>query len=583
MKRFCLVIILTLLLPVFLLFAEKINVQGTLVGFDNNAMKLGQVHFLEMTDKGYISKDISAGPDGKFNFETEKKSVLNFTFTGTDHKQKILTVFTLPQDNVIPLVIMLSPNNLDRGFTKVSVIGDFNEFDFETGIPMQKQADGSFTAEITKKTDTLIYQILGPFNDPEMRSVNGRQADYFIYDGGGDYRSVIVSKDKKVKITFNPKDFITGTLEPVVSSPDKSIREMLDNQKLFGSYLKNANNAVKEYFEDQNREKFVSELSKSVKNTAGFISQTKNPRVKRAAYFSYFDICSIALRLKEDSLVDKNILSDILNQIPPEDDIWMTRSQDFFTLVEALNNKESELYAEKMIKSLKGYTKTYIQNQLLARKLVKNYKSPEIVNSIITDKTDSTAYIISSALQLAVRNKDMGAKKFYFDMLNKDFKDSKAASMAKREFSDNKAVEIGKQVPNFKLVSLENDKTIFTPESLKGKYVLIDIWATWCGPCVGEMGNIHKAYEKYKDKNFTILSISFDDKPEKVTKFREKKWKMPWNHAFAKGGFDSDIGAAFEVMGIPRPVLLDPTGKIIAMEGSLRGGSLDKTLSEILK
>jgi len=96
------------------------------------------------------------------------------------------------------------------------------------------------------------------------------------------------------------------------------------------------------------------------------------------------------------------------------------------------------------------------------------------------------------------------------------------------------------------------------------------------------MDNLHNAFERYSGKNFQILSLSFDDTPEAVTKFREGKWKMPWLHTFVKDGFRSDLAEDFEVIGIPKPILVDGSGTIIATEAALRGANLDKTLARIL-
>ena len=187
------------------------------------------------------------------------------------------------------------------------------------------------------------------------------------------------------------------------------------------------------------------------------------------------------------------------------------------------------------------------------------------------------------ALSIASEKQLKVEKKFFYDMLVKDYPDSKVTKRAKISYSDTKQMEIGKQIPDFKVVSLDNPLDTISPKSLKGKYVLIDIWTTWCGPCVGEMGSLHKAYEKFKDKNFTMLSVSIDNKIDLPKKFRNGKWKMPWLNGFGEGAWDSDIAISFETTGIPRPVLIDPNGKIIAMEEELRGAKLDKTLEKELK
>lgn len=125
----------------------------------------------------------------------------------------------------------------------------------------------------------------------------------------------------------------------------------------------------------------------------------------------------------------------------------------------------------------------------------------------------------------------------------------------------------------------------YTNESMKGSVYLINTWATWCGPCIAKMDELHEAYEKYKDEGFDILSISLDEKRADVKQFREKRWPMPWKHHFA--GFSGEgratISETFEVVGIPHPILVGENGQIIAAEDSLRGEKLSQTLERVFE
>ncbi len=140
----------------------------------------------------------------------------------------------------------------------------------------------------------------------------------------------------------------------------------------------------------------------------------------------------------------------------------------------------------------------------------------------------------------------------------------------------------GQPVPAFSLAALDQPGHSYGNHSLLGKTYLIDFWATWCGPCLAEMPHLHQSHEKYKSRNFEILSVSFDRKPADAAKFRQDRWKMPWLHAYAPGGFANETARRFQVTGIPSAVLVDPQGRVLARGGALRGANLDRTLARAL-
>jgi thiol-disulfide isomerase/thioredoxin len=182
------------------------------------------------------------------------------------------------------------------------------------------------------------------------------------------------------------------------------------------------------------------------------------------------------------------------------------------------------------------------------------------------------------ALSQARATEDANLAGRYYTRIVDEFAGTQYANIAKAWYGPDRNIIDGKPVPEFAFTSLDDSTATVTPDRLRGRIYLIDFWATWCSPCVHEMEKLHEAYQQYKDRGFTILSVSFDRKPEDVSEFRHKKWPMPWFNAFVAGGFASDTAKAFEVVGIPKPILVGKDGTIIASGVDLRREKLETTL-----
>lgn len=137
---------------------------------------------------------------------------------------------------------------------------------------------------------------------------------------------------------------------------------------------------------------------------------------------------------------------------------------------------------------------------------------------------------------------------------------------------------LNKQAPDLTMMDV-NGKPV-SISSFKGKYVLIDFWASWCGPCRQENPNVVAAYNQFKNKNFTILGISLDQDKAAWQKAIAKD-QLTWTHMSDLKQWESAAVPAYGFDGIPFNVLVDPNGKIIA--SALRGEELVKKLGEVLK
>jgi peroxiredoxin len=513
-------------------------------------MKKAQVHLVvpwEAYDR-MILTSAEVAPDGAYRLSLDRTGTFMVFFTGVDHLNLEIPLI-VDKPRAFSISARLSSLSVPPDLTNVGIIGDFNAFSKYASVPMNKLPDGSFGSELETKAPTFSYQIMGPFGRAgQLMAINGTQSDDYVFDRKylASYKSVIKTPEAgKTRIVFSPwkiaqcpsgeefrfeGDPLSEKFALIALDVEEGIEEIRSakaEEEKSGKEVPGARDA----------------WTRDIDSIKARLVGEKERILRQALMIGY-----LRLALAAGVPLDPELCRMAFIEIPPTSTLWALEPWVLRPAGQASGRLDQ--YEAYLAKALKDNPDPNLKAALIYNEL-QAAKDPERAGRLL-------------------------------DRLVREYPDSRFTAPARITLSPDKKILVGKKAPAFALPALGDPGIVYSNDSLKGKYVLVDFWATWCVVCVGEMENVHKAYARFKDRNFEILSLSLDERSQNIALFRLKKWPMPWLHVFLEGGSENPVAKAFEVDSLPRVILVDPSGTIVALGEDLSGSKLEATLSRFL-
>lgn len=492
---------------------------GTLVGHDGAPMALAHV----TVDRG---EPIEVGADGSFSVPLPPTGFAKASFTGVDHGDHTIGLWLdgQPVQVEVRLGTYAAPESYDGASVLQFTTADDGSLALGSTTPMTRRADGAMEATVDA-TGPVAYELRG-ITAQSGRSMNGTDRTAFRYDGDGNYANVVEpDADGKVHIVFDPaKANPAGVATTVAFTvPDGTVAR------------------VAAVFDAIGRERAAPSPEHGVEPEQVFAEQ--DPVVREARIIGMFASFGDEPK-RDDALVA--LARRVIAEVPARSPLWKMSPG---TALAAADAADDRAYAEQVVEGLGD-------DEAAAEML----------------------FGMMWSARLDGREDDVAT---YYQTMTAKFADSPLARPAKM-FDPARAIRPGNRVPEFDLVSFDEPTLHFTPAFFAGKAVLIEFWATWCNPCVAEMPTMHKAYDEFGPKGFTILSINVDDSADNVRAFRAADWKMPWSHVVLEGDAAAPVKQLFEANALPTQILIGPDGTIVGVDPTLRGAGIEAALTRLL-
>jgi thiol-disulfide isomerase/thioredoxin len=511
---------------------------------DDAGRPLSLAHARVLDATGKILEQVEIGKDGRFTVPRGKVqgAIAWLELSGVDHRESTVLVAVEKEPVEVNVRLGTYPAPAPLGDIRL-VLWDGNKA--TARLPMTQRPDGTYLAEVSTRADKLRYQIDGVANG---RTVNGTMAKAYEYDGGGDYLSVVPVTNGKVRVVFDPSERPPPGVDTRVdfADPKGTSAQLTDISRRLAAAQEESTRTMRAAIPKGPAaiEQAMNALSfDGFRRELAAFARSDDPLVRHAALVAYFTPGAFTAKTEDDRALARAAIAEI----KPTDPIWALGESaviHVFDVVDAW-------------KTSADYVAAFIDGQ------------------------PATAPVAGCLFRKLVRGAAEEKAAAYRRLKSERFAVTQYGRMAER-FNPDRPNAAGKPLPEFAVSALDGKGT-FSPAKLLGKVYLIEVWATWCAPCVAGMPALHEAYKKYGKtgkRKLHILSISLDESPEAVTKFRKGTWPMPWDHAFPTADEKRALHARFGA-AIPFYALVSEQGKILAASPELEADKLGEVLDRL--
>lgn len=517
--------------------AKMTTVHGTVLGYDGQPIQIAHVL------AGTIWHAVN--PDGTYSIEMPQDRLVSLKFRGLMHAAYSVNVLTTEAD--IPLAITLGTYKLAESPNKVELVvlekspgesGAPSSYKESKRVPMTQNKDGQWLLEVPVTGGQLIYEIAG-VRENSKNSLVGTSASSFLHDETSGYLSVLNSTGTKETIVFDPAKLPASGKKASMSfahsdtTPAKLAalhREMKDYSSKFWEARRASKNG-------EAKKKKSSEEKRSVYQWQTRIQKrldkpdSIDPHLRHALLLSYFNLPSYFLEDEggPTKLTPSRWMEELLNTMKPSSPLW------------GFSSSTNRMIGESV-------------SAAFFDDIAKQTQDPEIA-----------AQVAFRNLQSATTYKFKEQQKRYFKKLDSTLAQTptgKRFQKKKERYQPDHPFKKGKPVPTFSLASFEKPEVKISPKQYMGSHLLIEVWGTWCGPCIADMGKLHDIHKEFSPQGLKMLSIAVFDEEEKVTKHREE-WPMPWDHAVLDQEGSDRLMGIFQAMGVPSYILVAPDGKVL--------------------